>query len=180
MSQKDMRRSDWHRLLEKEYVSKDFSVEGIRGKASLLQIRKVSAPLIIDNIAGHVLIADSGISWLQLALEESFIWITVMYDQNDAFIQAYFDITDGNCFANPDNPTFEDMYLDVVLNKDLKLYLLDEEELEEALLNRHISKQQYEDATYHCGKLACYLQQNAADFLQYCEAVYSELKQMIP
>ena len=67
------------------------------------------------------MIADKDISWLQIALKDAHVWITVMYDQNDRFIQAYFDVTNGNDFSNCDNPTFEDMYLDVVLNTILML-----------------------------------------------------------
>ena len=180
MSVKDMHRSDWKRVTNKSYVSKDIIINELRGKISLLRINEVSAPLTIHNIAGRVLIADKGISWLQIALENKAVWITAMYDAHDDFIQAYFDITNGNCFENPDNPVFEDMYLDVVLNKKLEIHTLDEDELEEALAAQRITVQQYESTQLHCEALIRYLQEHTDSFLQYCRNAYFELKQLIP
>lgn len=177
MIRKDMHRSDWKRVLERSYTARDVLIHNTRCKESLLLIKKVSQPLTVDNIAGRVLIADAGISWLQIALEGANVWITTMYDQDDQFIQAYFDITGGNDFSDGENPAFEDMYLDVVLNKKLEIYILDADELEEALSSQTISREQYDAARFHCDQLVHYLKQHTMDFLQYCSHAYAQLNQ---
>lgn len=179
MSRKDMHRSDWKRVLKKKYTARDVLASGIPCKESLLLIEEVSHPLTINNVAGYVLIEDKGISWLQIALKDAHVWITVMYDQNDRFIQAYFDVTNGNDFSNCDNPTFEDMYLDVVLNRELEIHILDRDELDEALKLERISHQDHEAALMHCNGLIAYLQDHTEDFLKYCSKTYSELKSKI-
>ena len=100
-----------------------------------------------------------------------------MYDQDDQFIQAYFDITSGNDFSDSENPAFEDIYLDVVLNKKLEIYILDADELEEALSLQTISREQYDAARFHCDQLVQYLKQHTMDFLQYCSHAYEQLNQ---
>lgn len=179
MSRKDMYRSDCKRVLEKEYIARDVSIYNTRCKESLLLIKKVSQPLTIDNVAGRVLIADAGISWLQIALEGANVWITVMYDNDDQFIQAYFDITNGNDFSDSENPTFEDMYLDVVLNKKLEIHILDEDELEEALSSQSISREEYVAARSHCEHLVQYLKQHTDDFIHHCNCAYNQLKLLL-
>ena len=94
MQQKDMRRSDWRRILKRTYSDCDFYVDRMQAKRSLLRIHEVTQPLVIDNIAGHILIADRGHSWLQIAVKAQHVWITAMFDADGEFIQAYFDITD--------------------------------------------------------------------------------------
>ena len=179
MRRKDMRRSDWHRILEKKYIDRDFFHDGIRGKQSLLRILKVTNPLMISNAAGTVLIADENHSWLQIALEEQYVWVTVMYDADGRFVQAYFDITNGNSFDDPSNPTFEDMCLDVVLTADNRIIVLDQEELLQALQEKHISNAEYDDTIAHCGVLCEYLRNESSAFLHYCSAAYKELSDLL-
>ena len=111
---RDMRRSDWHRILEREYKASPCTFQGMQGVVSLLQIQKVTEPLTVHHEFGEVLIADVGYSWLQVAFQGQLFWATVMYSPEGEFLQGYFDITAGNNFENIDNPTFQDMYLDLV------------------------------------------------------------------
>jgi len=179
MRRKDMHRSDWHRILKKKYIDRDFFHDGFRGKQSLLRILNVTQPLMISNAAGTVLIADQNHAWLQIALEGQHIWTTVMYDADGRFIQAYFDITNGNSFDDSSNPTFEDMYLDVVLTADNRIIVLDQEDLLQALQEKHISKAEYDESIAHCDALCAYLRNESSAFLHYCSAVYKELSALL-
>ena len=69
MNIKTIRRDDWTQILEKEILIRDLEWKGMRGKISLLDIRKVSRPLSIDYASGKVKIVDAGYSWVQIALE---------------------------------------------------------------------------------------------------------------
>ena len=166
---RDMRRSDWHRILEREYIVSPCSFFDMEGVVSLLQIKKVTEPLLVPGENGEkVLIADAGYSWLQVAFKEQFFWATVMYDDKGRFMQGYFDITGGNSFEDMKNPTFRDMYLDLVLLDGGRILVLDRDELDEALEQREISEEQYQQTVKEGKKLYRFLQENGEEFLQFC------------
>ena len=96
---------------------------GRRGKESLLVIREVTGPLTVHDGGEDVLIAERDYAWVQIALEELPFWLTAMYDDRGRLIQIYFDITAGNRFDDPDDPTFVDMYLDIVVNSRGELFV---------------------------------------------------------
>ena len=166
---RDMRRSDWHRILERNYTVRPCSFRDMEGVVSLLQIQKVTNPLTVPYEGGEVLIADAGYSWLQVAFKNQFVWATVMFDKKGDFLQAYFDITGGNMFEDTDNPKFTDMYLDLVLTSDGKILVLDEEELTEALENKEISGEQYAKTVAEGEKLYGFLKENSGEFLVFCK-----------
>lgn len=178
MSIKDMKRSDWHRCLRKDYIAKDFEIEGYQGQMSLSILRELTGPLTIHYPFGDVLIADKDYRWLQIALNGQFFWITAMYDRDEQLIDLYFDITNGNCFDDPENPQFEDMYLDIVVAGDVMM-ILDQDELDEALAEGVISRESYDHAVEVCHALYDYLLTNKDKVIALCEKSYRELKSQI-
>lgn len=78
-------------------------------------------------------IADDGWCWLGW-MRPDFPWaLTAMRDENGKWVQFYFDIvSDMGCDADG-RAWFEDCYLDIVLLPDGQVFLLDEDELAEAL-----------------------------------------------
>lgn len=175
MVKKDMRRSDWQRILRREYVSRDCRMHGIRGKESLLVIREVTGPLVVYDAGEDVLIAEKDYAWVQIALEGLPFWLTAMYDARGRLIQIYFDITGGNRFDDPENPTFEDMYLDIVVNSRGELYVMDRDELDEALAKGDITREEWDAASAACGRLYAYLEENRESVKALCGRVYREL-----
>jgi len=166
---RDMRRSDWHRILERKYTVSPCVFQDMEGVVSLLQIQKVTEPLLVPGEDGEkVLIADAGYSWLQVAFKEQFFWATVMFDAKGEFMQGYFDITGGNSFEDVENPRFQDMYLDLVLLDGGRILVLDRDELDEALEQGEISEEQYQQTVKEGEKLYRFLQENEESFLQFC------------
>lgn len=163
-----MRRSDWHRILEREYKACPCSFQNMDGVVSLLQIKKVTEPLIVNDGDGAVLIADKGYSWLQVAFREQLFWATVMYGEKGRFLQAYFDITARNIFDDMENPKFRDMYLDLVLLGDGRILVLDREELEEALQQNEITEAEFKKTVKAGEELYLFLQENGEEFLRFC------------
>lgn len=53
-----MKRTHWPRILRKDYITKDFTINGHRGQMSLSILRKLTVPLTIHYPFGDVLIAD--------------------------------------------------------------------------------------------------------------------------
>lgn len=165
---RDMRRSDWHRILERRYTVSPCSFQGMEGVVSLLEIQKVTNPLTVHYESGEVLIADAGYSWLQLAFKEQFFWATVMFDDKGEFMQGYFDITGGNTFEDMENPKFQDMYLDLVLLRDGGIQVLDQDELDEALEQKEITEEQYRKTMEEGEKLHRFLQENKEELVKFC------------
>ena len=166
---RDMRRSDWHRILERKYTVSPCGFLGMEGVVSLLQIQKVTEPLMVSGENGEkVLIADAGYSWLQVAFKEQLFWATVMFDKRGNFLQAYFDITGGNSFDDMENPKFRDMYLDLVLLDNGRILVLDKDELEDALEQNEITEEEYQNAVKAGETLYRFLQESGEAFLQFC------------
>jgi len=174
---RDMRRSDWYRILERRYTVKPCTFQNMEGVVSLLEIQKVTNPLTVHYEDGDVLIADEGYSWLQLAFKDQFFWATVMYDDKGEFMQGYFDITGGNTFEDMENPKFQDMYLDLVLLKNGGIQVLDREELDEALEQKEITVEQYQQTVTEGEKLYGFLKENKEEFLQFCKEWREKLQQ---
>lgn len=178
MGMKDMKRSNWPRVLRKDYVAQDFENNGIRGQMSLTILRELTAPLTVEYPFGKVLIADRDYHWLQIALEGHYFWITAMYNREGTLVDLYFDITAGNCFDNPENPCFRDMYLDIVISGG-HLMILDEEELDEALESGNITREEYDQTQKICRELYAYLCHNYEKIMKWCEEAHRELQSLL-
>ena len=174
-----MRRSDWPRILRREYVSRDCQLHGIRGKESLLIIREVTGPLTVHDGGEDVLIVEKDYAWVQIALEGQPYWLTAMYDAQGRLIQIYFDITSGNRFDDPDDPWFEDMYLDIIVNSRGELFILDRDELDAALSEGGITQETWTKAVAACERLYAYLKENRAYVAELCSRVYRELREQL-
>ena len=143
---KDMRRKSWRRAKKCRYADAPVTLEGRRGREALHALEEVTSPLFVTTANGErCKIADRGYCWYQLAFEGEKIWLTAMTDENDNLKQIYFDVTAGNDFSDPENPAFTDLWLDLVLEKDLTLRLLDLDELEEAKTCGMVSEEEVEE-----------------------------------
>ncbi len=176
MKTKDMKRTAWKRLLEKEYTVRDCAPWGHPGRESILKIHKVTAPLWVKEGYGQICIADAGHSWVQVACHGQPYWLTAMFDREDLFLQIYFDIAEPPCFDDPDNPTFRDLYLDVVLTSKLELVTMDREELEEALASGEIARETYDFALSAWETLLSWLEKHKEDIVAYVTRIYYEMK----
>lgn len=176
MRKKDMRRSGWSSILRREYVSRDCEICGIRGKESLLVMREVAEPLVVSDAGEDARIVEKDYAWVQIALEGQPFWLTAMYDDQGRLLQTYFDITGGNRFDDPENPTFVDMYLDVVVNSKGELYVLDREELDNALTEGTVTAEEWNRADGACTYLCAYLAGKWEAVTALCGQVYRELR----
>lgn len=176
LKRKDMMRTEWKTILEKEYRQVSFVYKEQRGIVSVLDIKKVSAPVSIQRLDSEISIANEGDAWLQIAVENSPVWITAMYDTNRTLQQIYFDITKGNDLSNPEDPTFEDLYLDIVLDAEGKVMVLDRDELESAYSSGIITSEQYQKACIAGSRLYDYLCKQRPELLDFCRAKLIEFE----
>lgn len=177
MAVKDMKRSEWKRITSKKQIIENYECHGAKGKISLLKILAVSEPFVRQCGSDFLTLADAGYSWLQLAMENDFAWFTVMFDDHDRFLQIYTDMTSGNR-TDIENPCFEDMYIDFVIDRD-HIDKLDQCEAEAALHNGLISPEQYDLLLKHTDMTDAYLMAHQADLIAFFEEEQKKLKRRI-
>ena len=108
---------------------------------------KVKTPImhIMYEDGENVTIVGNGCHWIQFAPKNKNWWLTCMLNETGEFKHAYFDATDYN-IINGTKSWFCDLYLDIVIKNDGKSYILDEDELLEALNKTEINREQYNKA----------------------------------
>ena len=168
VSKKTLTRSDWPRVVKRKYAWMDVCDEQFCGQASLILIEEVTMPLVKTYDGISVKIVDQGYCWLQLAPEGKTYWLTVMIDAAGSIVSYYFDITDRNVLLENGDSYFMDMFLDVVLLPGGRLYLLDEDELADALEQGEISQKQFDMAYQTARMLLAQLQNREKELEDYC------------
>lgn len=174
IEKKYMSKLKWKRVLERGYSIQDFEEQNLRGKVTLLWIKKVSNPCYKEYSDSAIKIADNGYYWLQIGIENANYWITAMYNENKKLIQYYIDITKKNYIINEIDPFYEDLFLDLVVLND-NVFLLDEDELKQALKEKVIDEKDYTLAYNVTQKLKGWLVSNKKLLDNLCEKYFEKL-----
>jgi predicted RNA-binding protein associated with RNAse of E/G family len=176
LSTKVMSRSNWLRVEDREYAYMMVNDTNFSGAVGLINLKSVTEPAIKVYDTTSVKIIDNGYYWLQFAPSNKNYWLTVMYNQLEEIVQFYFDITDSNTILANGESWFTDLFLDIVLLPDGRTFLLDEDELYQALCKNEITKEQY-DIAYQCAnKILMDLDGNNEDLTNYCNQYFQLLK----
>lgn len=133
MKRKYADRRGWRRIIRSRTSSKLFMWPSFHGEAVLLTFDEIRAPLSVVYDGNRTKTVDRQFSWLQLFSERHphFV-LTAMFDAEKRLVQCYFDIVGGKG-RDPDGVLwFDDLYLDIILFPNQKLYLVDEDELDDA------------------------------------------------
>ncbi|MGX8698727.1 MAG: DUF402 domain-containing protein [bacterium] len=129
-------RRDWRHITAKTLTSRPVLSPWGAGREAYFRIEAITHPVRVPGLEGEFTISDVGYSWYQLALRDSFVWLSAAFDAAGGLIELYFDITAGNDFSDPENPRFVDCYLDYTLSPEGRIRVLDRDELERAPLSR--------------------------------------------
>ena len=142
MRQKYADYPNWKRVLEKEYKNKYFDNEDFKGNISLLKAVKVKEKLMVGE--NNLVVLDDGYKWLELYPEDNKnIAVSVCLSDKDKILEWYFDIAKDTKLTEKGIPYIDDLYLDVIMSKDGKIKMVDEDELQEALDTNDITKEDY-------------------------------------
>ncbi|WP_274361435.1 DUF402 domain-containing protein [Paenibacillus thermotolerans] len=144
MKNKYADRPGWRRILQKQYRQTFVDDRGFRGYVTMLSLQRVKEPLVVSYGEREICIADDGYVWLMFFPEGEPYSATVMIGRDGKVVQWYFDIIKSQGLTNGGIPYIEDLYLDVVLLPNGEIYVLDEDELNEALERRQITDADYE------------------------------------
>ncbi|WP_026591269.1 DUF402 domain-containing protein [Bacillus sp. UNC437CL72CviS29] len=134
--------SSWNRLIEKTYEVK--AIE--QGMLGILRIQKVKEPSYKKYNDRELCIVDAGYTWVQYFINNKNFAITAMLNEKRELVQYYIDVAKEYKIDERGMPYFDDLYLDVVLLPNGDIYLLDEDELEEAYRDGDISKEEYNES----------------------------------
>jgi uncharacterized protein len=149
----------WKRVIEREYAKTYLETTDFRGYVTLLHTIKVAAPLNVCYLDSKCPILDDGYMWLQhFPAGQHFGMITV-FDQDENIVQWYIDICQEIGTENG-IPWLDDLYLDIVVLPTGELITLDEVELQEALDDQIITKDQYDLAWCEYTRLKRLIEQN--------------------
>jgi hypothetical protein len=97
-----------------------------------------------------------------------------MYDQEGDLKQYYFDIVKSVGVNDDGIPFFDDLYIDidVVVLPDGELYILDEDELDEAYRNHAITIEEYEFAKSTTSKLVANMREGSNHMINAADKYY--------
>ncbi|MDE6407323.1 MAG: DUF402 domain-containing protein [Anaeroplasmataceae bacterium] len=176
LKHRSLRRDEWKEITKKKTKSLIVDEMGFCGTIGLLTIEEIEKPMIITHSNYQITIADKNYKWLQFAPKHENWWLTVLYDDTDRLIESYFDITRTNNFEDEDNPTFMDMFLDVILSEDREPTILDEDELKEALDTNLITKEEYELAFFVAKSIIKGYNKNKAKYYEFVNRFFNKLR----
>ncbi|MCI0765656.1 DUF402 domain-containing protein [Bacillus sp. TL12] len=134
--------STWERLIEKTYEVKTIE----QGMLGVLCMQKVKEPSYKQYNNQKLCIVNDGYIWVQYFISDKNFAITAMLNEKKELVQYYIDVAKKYKIDERGMPYFDDLYLDVVLLPNGDVYLLDEDELEEAYIDGAISKEEYNEA----------------------------------
>ncbi len=102
-----------------------------------------------------------------------------MFDNNQNLIESYFDITKENNFSDEDNPYFIDMKLDICIPNNDKPYIMDEDELKEALNKNLITEEEYNIAYTTANEIVKVFMKNEEKYYKFIWSYYNRFKRKI-
>lgn len=103
--------------------------------------------------------------WLQHFPTAENYTVTTMFDQNGKVVQWYIDV----CYKHgldDQGPWWDDLFLDIIVLPSGDYFLVDEEELEEALHSGLINQEKYELAKHVAQKIMDELEGNNMNLLR--------------
>ncbi|WP_161952955.1 DUF402 domain-containing protein [Paenibacillus sp. EZ-K15] len=143
MKRKYADRIDWRRVVSRNFKCVYMEEQVFKGYVTLLSLHQVEKRLFVQYQDEELCIAADGYFWLQQFPVNSNFCVTTMLNQNHEVVQWYIDISRTNGISDEGIPYWDDVYLDVIVLPDGNFFIKDEDELEEALRQGHIERQDY-------------------------------------
>ena len=160
----------------KKYFSKVKNIGDERAVVSILKWENVEERVEVHYNFKDEVIIDSNYTWIQIAPFLNNFWIKVMYDENDNLVEIYIDVTRKNYFDDITNPSYDDLFLDVVVPKKGHIYQMDDVELMKAYNEKLISEEEYKKAKIVCKNLKDFLNKHHQEFLNFIVKLKKELE----
>ncbi len=176
IKRRDMKLTDFYDdKCDKLYYSKEKQIGNMKTVVSILKWTNVKENLEVHYNFKDEIIVGNDYTWIQIAPFDNNFWIKSMYDEKDNLVEVYIDVTKGNYFDDITNPSYDDLFLDIVVPKKGHIYQMDDVELMKAYNENLISEDEYNMAKIVCKKLIQFLNEHHQDFLDYLKQLRLEL-----
>lgn len=175
MKRKYADRPNWKRVLSRKMIIENIESEHFKGQAVLIQIDKVREPLYVDLCGTQQCVVDNGYSWMTLFSQNKNYVITVMFNQQGQVVQWYIDICGGQGYTKDGIPWYDDLYLDIIISSDFKVELIDQDDLQYALEQGIITKQQADFAYTQANELLSLIKDNRFPILKASLQLYEAM-----
>lgn len=136
-------RSNWARIIERQFAQSYIEDTGFNGNVTLIDMIKVSEPLVVTYGEDNICIVEDGYKWLFQFPNNKHYAVTTMFNEKGKVVQRYIDICMENGVENG-VPFNDDLFLDIVVLPSGRVIVLDEDELEEALANGEVTQELYD------------------------------------
>ena len=177
MKRKYANKGDWDRIMEREFRQKYMDADEYKGYITLIVMKKFREPLIASfHSHQNLCLADDGFMWLQYFPKDANHCATVMFNPQQEAVLCYIDIAKPWQLSDEGIPYFDDLYLDVIVMPRGDCYLLDEDELHEALQEGIITAEEAELAEREATQLMSRLHTGE---LLYLNRAISDLQELL-
>ena len=144
---------EWKCIETKKLKGKQVNTDFFRGYVGILEIEKVTEKQIWRFNGEDIIVCDNGLKWISILPQNDFYCITVMMNANDDILLWYIDMVAEQGIDVDSIPYFDDLYLDLVIYPNGMIKVDDMDELEEALLRKDITEEQFNLAISTSNKL---------------------------
>ena len=108
---------------------------------SVKKLINITEPFIIKN---NVIAMDNGYYIVEIIPKKGNYALRIFLDDKKKVVEYYFDIIKESGLTEDNVPYFIDLYLDITIDKYGEINIIDENELEMALDNEDITKDDYD------------------------------------
>ena len=134
---------DWKRIKASRLAVLDLDEKYFHGMAALLYIDAVMEPLTVKYDGHPLCILDKGYSWLRHFPQGSQYILTTTFSPDGQILQWYIDLCQSHGVTDEGIPWWDDLYLDIAILPSGQLFVLDADELDEALDKGEISSREH-------------------------------------
>lgn len=158
---------EWKCILKRNVSQKHVNDVFFKGHIGLLEIFEVNEPQIWKFNGDGIVVCDKGLKWLAILPQDDFYCVTAMMNEKEEILLWYIDMIAGQGVDHEGVPYFDDLYLDLLVYPNGEIIEDDRDELEQALQEKDISRQQYELALETSERLQKGLLSDIENFKEY-------------
>ena len=145
------------------------------GYVSLLKLKDIEKPWIINDFGKRECILANNFEWLEIYPDNEKYAITAMLDDKCNLIEWYFDMIKDSGVENG-VPYIYDLYLDYIIKADGREVILDANELQDALDNNDITQEDFNLAYSTMEKVKMKYKNNIEDLEDLTSKLYRKFK----
>ncbi|MDT8718398.1 DUF402 domain-containing protein [Clostridium sp. 19966] len=179
MKRKSVDRTYLSRVLDRSFKAIEVNEEDFKGYLSLFRMNEVRDSRSFKYGEKTICVIDKGYSHLQYVPFNCDYALTAFVNDNGEIVQWYFDIISGCGTDETGVPFYDDMYLDVILLPNSEFYLVDEDELKEALDEGKITKAQFDRAYKAAYELVDEIKKGKAPLIHRCKSDFEKMLKLL-